>query len=613
VEGEDMSKASRRIGAIAAALALVVAGPWAVGALGQENGNGDGEKSVFTIGDDNKIGSLNPLVGIEAPEYTVWSATYDLLVDFDQKDLSPAPGLATEWEVADDGLTWTFQLREGMTWQDGEPITADDVAYTYNRVIEEQNGSLIGYLTLVDTVTATDDLTLEIVTKKPTPLMTSIFIYILPEHIWSKISTEDVKTFENVPAVGSGPFELVEHREGQFVRLEANENYWGDGPQVDEVIYRFFNNPDAAFQALKAGEIDYTFEIAPNLFNQLENDEAITTHEAVINSFDEIAFNTGSTARDNFSDLEPHGDGHPALMDVRVRQAIAHAVDKQTLVDKVIQGHGTVAHGVVTPAAAPAVYHWEPSEDEVFAFDIDEANRILDEAGYEDTDGDEVREMPDGGEPLRFRYFVRSENTDTVKTSQFVRGWLNQIGIETEITALSDNKLTTVIQGGEYDMFHWGWFPDPDPDFILSIFTCGQRPPNAATYRNSDSFYCTPEYDRLYEEQKTTIDLEERVDVVHEMQQMLYEDVPYLMLWYDNDLEAYRNQAFTGFRPQPAPNGDLLSSYSFESIETVAAETTEDSGGGGSSAIWIGVAAVVVLAVGALLVLRRKGAEGDRA
>jgi peptide/nickel transport system substrate-binding protein len=605
----------RRLGVIFFAVMAVGLGlvPAAVGQDGA--GDGDGELVTFRLGDDNKPDSLNPFVGIEAPSYTIWGATYDLLVDFDQKDMTPAPGLAESWETSEDGLTWTFHIRPDMKWSDGEPITADDVAYTYNRVIDENIGSLVSYLSLVESVEATDDLTVEITTKKPTSLMTSVFIYIVPEHIWSKLDKKELKTFENVPAVGSGPFVLTEYNEGQSAIMEKNPNWRGEGPAVDRVIFRFFNNADAVYQALQAGEIDYMDEIPANLFAQLQNDDTFTTQQAVISSFDELGINTGSDAKDNLSDMVPHGDPHPALKDVTVRQAMAHAVDQDTLVDKVLRGYGTVAETIVTPAAAPSFYHYEPSEDEVFDFDIDRANQMLDDAGYEDTDGDGVREMPGGGEPLNFRYLIRTENQDTVKTSQFIKGWLKQIGIDTEVTAASDNKITELIMKGEYDLFHWGWFPDVDPDFILSIFTCDQRPPNGGTYRNSDNYYCNAKYDKLYQEQKTIIDPQERKEVVWEMQRMVYEAQPYIMLWYDQDLEAYNNNSFTGYLPQPAPEGVLLNNYTFANLAPVSDEAAADTAdsGGIPVGVWIGIVAAIAVLGLIAVVLRRRVGDEDRA
>ena len=129
---------------------------------------------------------------------------------------------------------------------------------------------------------------------------------------------------------------------------------------------------------------------------------------------------------------------------------------------------------------------------------------------------------------------------------------MEQVGIKLEAQSLNSNKLSNVILAGDYDLFVWGWYPNPDPNYILDIFTCAERPPDANTYRNSDSYYCNPEYDKLNDEQGSVTDATERVDIVHQMQAILYRDQPYLMLWNDAVLEAYSPE-WTGFLPQPEP------------------------------------------------------------
>ncbi len=566
-------------------------------AFAQENGEedaepgGDGsEKVVFTVGDTNDIDSMNPAVGLEAPAYFMYALNYDLLVNFSLKDFSPAPGIAESWETSEDGLTWTFHIREGMKWSDGEDITAEDVAYTYQRTIDDPIGNWKSYLAQIDEINVVDDYTLEITTKEETPSLLSAYVYILPEHIFSEIDKQELKTFENFPnPVTSGPFHVVEWRKGQFFRMEANEDYWGGTPKIDEVIYRVFNNEDALVQALMSGDIDFADTLGADFFDSLEGEEGVGLNEAAIPSFEEIGFNSGA------SETQPDSDGHPALEDPQVRLAISRAIDRQTLVDRVLKGHGVVGSTIVPPAMA--FYHYEPTDEELQTFDLDAANALLDESGYEDTDGDGVREMPGGGEPLEFRYFVRSEENTTVTTSEFVSEWLAEIGIATDVKSLTDTKLTDVIYEGKYDMFHWGWYPDPDPDFILSVMSCGQRPPGGVW---SDSFYCDEEYDQMYEEQKTLIDIEERAEVVKEMQQMVYNDSPYAVLYYDQTLQAYREDRWTGFTPQPSDGGDLLASYGphgFVSIEPLSAESQQaaarESAGGIPTAVW----ATIVLRV----------------
>ncbi len=572
--------------------------------------SGEDEKLVFTMGDDNDIDSMNPFVGVEAPAYFMYALNYDLLVGYDLKDLSPAPALAESWETSEDGLTWTFKIREGVMWSDGVPLTAHDIAYTWNRVIEEHVGCCFSYLKLVESVEAPDDTTFIVHTEQPTSSVLSAAIYTLPEHVWSEIDAEERKTFENFPdMVTSGAFHVVEWRKGQFFRMEANKDYWGGTPEIDEIVYRVFNNEDALVQALKAGEVDFADTLGPSLWESLEEEPNIGTNPAVTPSFQEIGFNTGA------DEVLPDSDGHPALKDVVVRQAMAHAVDKQTLLDRVLLGNGVIGHGIVPSAIA--FYHYEPTPEEELVFDPDLANQMLEDAGYVDTDGDGVREMPGGGEPLSFRYFVRSEMASTVKASEFIKEWLADIGIETAVKPLTDTKLTDVIYNGNFDMFHWGWYPDPDPDFILSVLSCEQRPPQGIW---SDSFYCNEEYDRMFEEQKAILDLDERAGVIKEMQRIAYLDVPYIVLYDDPNLQAYRSDRWTGFITQPEEGGDLLAQYgpfSFIALRPVseasAAEAARDSSKGLPPAVWIGVLLLVVIGGAVLMKGRNSSGRDDRA
>jgi peptide/nickel transport system substrate-binding protein len=171
---------------------------------------------------------------------------------------------------------------------------------------------------------------------------------------------------------------------------------------------------------------------------------------------------------------------------------------------------------------------------------------------------------------------------------------------------------------GTYDLFHWGWIPDPDPDSILSYFQCEQRPPDENTYGNNDAFYCNPEYDRLYVEQRQTLDPQRRLEIIQEMQRIFYEDAAYIVLWYPPTFQAYRTDRFTGYQSQPAPEGDLLSGYSRDvalSLRPVGGEgaATSTQARGISAGVWVGIAAGVVVLIVVLMLVRRRGASEDRA
>jgi peptide/nickel transport system substrate-binding protein len=450
-------------------------------------------------------------------------------------------------------------------------------------------------------------------TKEPSPTMLRLAVPILPEHIWKNIDEKKVSTFDNEKnAVGSGPFKLEERRTGQFVRLSANKSYWGGAPKIDEVVYRVFNNADAMIQALKKGEIDFADGLDPAPFNSLKSTEGITTVPADYSGFDELAFNTGAALDTG----EPIGDGHPALKDKRLRQAIAHAVDKKALVDRVLGGYGTEATGII-----PALYKdltFQPSEAEAYNFDLAEANRLLDAAGYKDTNGDKVREMPGGGRPLRFRLFARQESNTSQQSVQFMRGWLRDIGIATDVKVVEENRLTEIIGQGEFDMFEWGWVVEPDPDYQLSTFTCGSRSYKSGgdvTANLSDSFYCNPAYDKLYQQQKVTIDPAKRADIVRQMQRMLYVDAPYVVTFYYDELQAYRSDRFTGFQAQPDPGGAVLfhyGTYSYRNITTPQAAAAGADDGGGVPLIPIAIGVAVVGAAGVLVALRRRSTQDER-
>ncbi len=245
------------------------------------------------------------------------------------------------------------------------------------------------------------------------------------------------------------------------------------------------------------------------------------------------------------------------------------------------------------------------------------------------------------GKQLSLRLFIRSSSPTETQAAPYIKSWLNAIGIKVNTSFMSDDQLTQVIGDGNYDMFVWGWGVEPNPDFQLSVFTCGQRSIGSNgkyTPGWSDSFYCNKAYDKLYEEQKS-LDGAARDKVVRQMQQMLYDDDPYSLLYYYNDTQAYRSDLFTGFAPQPdKPDGLLLyqevSWWSYRCIRPVGSSPsltdhnigcqhqtglgsqTEATSSGGSSGIsgpMIGGIVVLVVVLGGGAVLPRQAApDRDR-
>jgi peptide/nickel transport system substrate-binding protein len=425
--------------------------------------------------------------------------------------------------------------------------------------------------------------------------------------VWQNVGPDQVKAYTNEKnAVGSGPFTLVERKTGQFVRFAANESYWDGAPHVDEVVFRVFNNADALIQAMRNGEVDFADNLDADPWQALKKVPNVTTYPATYTGFDEIAFNTGAALDDG----TPIGDGHPALKDVRVRRALTQAIDTQELVDRVLNGSGTVGSTVIPPIYENL--HLKPAGERTF--DIAAANAALDAAGYaKGPDG--VRRMPGQGKPLVFRLYARQESTTSQRSAQFVQGWLKQLGITVNVKVIAEDNLTEQIGQGTYDLFEWGWVVEPDPDYQLSTFTCAKRSyrEGGATLANlSDSFYCNPQYDALYAKQATQTDPAERAETVKQMQQMLYDDAVYAVTFYYDDLQAYSNR-FTGFIAQPPPKGVYLfqyGTYSYRNIRLASAADDEESGG-----IPVALVAGTVVVVGAAgvlaaVLLRRRRGDG---
>jgi peptide/nickel transport system substrate-binding protein len=592
------------------------------------------KKVTFTVALTSDVDSLNPFLGVEANSYEMWALTYDYLVNYKMTDMSPAPGLAKSWGTSDGGKTWTFRMRDGVTWSDGKPLTAADVAFTYNRVlaggVEANNWST--YLNNVTKVTAPDDTTVVLTLSRPNAVLPLLPIPIVPEHVWKSISEKRMKTYaaepkNGQPVVGSGPFRLVAGTAGgSTFRFERNPHYWGGTPHIDEVDFRVFKSKDPAVQALIKGEVDFVEDIQPLQVRALKGHQGITAHNGVSPLFEEIAFNTGAV---DTKSGKPIGDGNKALRDAKFRHALGYALDLDRIVRSAYQGAAQPGQTII-PSAYPN-YHWQPPKNQAFHFDLAKAGQLLDAAGYK-KGSDGKRTMPDGKPIGTLRLFARANAKASVDTMAFFQEWLKRLGIDAKVTAMDTNKLSDVILSGDYDAFQWDWFVEPDPDSILSDFTCAQRG------GLSDSWYCDKKYDAMYQQQNGEMDHAKRVALVKQMQQQLFEDSPYLVTAYTTTGEAVRSDRFACFQPQPDPGGVWLVQYGAHNYvsarpasqagtcdgvstalgasksATSGAATEASSSGGSSTGLLIGAGVVVLalLAGGGLLAFRRRSTSAER-
>lgn len=600
----------RRLALLTAA--TLVAAPGLIGAAAnaEESPSPGDEKLTFTVGMTNQPDSFNPFLGIEIESYEMWALTYDYLVSVSPQDLSPQPALATDWESSEDGLTWTFDIREGVMWSDGEPLTAADIAFTYNRIIDggPEAGTWEAWLRSAEKVTAPDDTTLVIEMSKPNAAFPMIPVPIVPEHVWSELSEKEVKSYGNEPpnVVGSGPFRLVEGSAGgSTIRFEKNPDYWRGTPNVDEVVFRVFKAADPAVQALKKGEIDFVSGITPTQVNALEGEDGITASNSDYPGFDEIAFNAGAV---NLETGKPIGDANPAVLDPKFRFALGFAIDREAIRDRVYEGAGEIGSTIIPPFYPR--FHWEPPEEDAFTFDLERAGQLLDEAGYT-VGSDGLRTLPDGKPIGTLRLIGRSDSETSLDVLQYFQEWLGELGIDAEVQSMESSKLTNVILDGEFDVFEWGWYVDPDPGSMLSYLTCGQRE------AWSDTWYCNEEYDQLYDQQQAETDEDARAELIDRMQEIAYYDAPYLLTVYNTTGEAWRSDRWEGFVPMPDPGGMrvfTLDVHNYIDVRPVSEETAGGDEGGLSGAVVGGLVVggiAVAGVIGALAFRRRDRATAE--
>ena len=288
---------------------LVVALLAAVGIVvaqgGQPASGQDDEKVVLNIGMQQGIDNMNVVRGVTVAAFEAWNMQFATLTDKAAEDFAPVPGLAESWTSSADKKTWTYKLRPDMKWSDGEPLTAEDVAYTINRSRDEAwlNHSAIVANLKARAISPTE---LEVKTSVPDPKLPTLDVYIVPKHVYEKYDEKALTKYNGQTDVGSGPFTLAEFKKGQFARFKANPNYFGEKPAIDEVVIRVFNNGDAMVAALKSGEIDFVQNVPETAFLGLQEDSDFVTVEGSQGGFDEFAMNGGDGLK----------KGHPALSDI---------------------------------------------------------------------------------------------------------------------------------------------------------------------------------------------------------------------------------------------------------------------------------------------------------
>lgn len=566
----------------------------------------DDSVTTLRVAGGTDYDTFNPFNATMAATTDILTLVYDSLVENAAKDNSDAPGLAKSWKVSADKLTWTYTLQPDAKWSDGEDITSADAQWTYESIMKNPDlqTAFGANVESIASVSAPDPDTFTITMKEP-QAQNPGYIWILPKHVWEKQNAAKYANDKDV--VGSGPFILKKYDKNAGVELDRNTKFWRGKVGFDRLLFIPYKNSDAAVQALKNGEIDYVSGLTAAQFNSLKNDPNITTYAANNRRYYSMAINPG--AKDiNGNDM---GDGNAVLHDKRVRQAIVMAIDNKTLIEKAFGGYGQEATGEI-PAVYP-LYHWDASSSDLtLAYNPDKAKQLLDKAGLKM--GSDGYRTDKNGNPLELRLLVGAEYPNWVQMATYIKPWLKEVGLNVKVITESYSQVSDASSVAKYDMYFTGWGIGADPDWQMSINRCSSRPNADGSGQISESNWCDPEFDKLYDQQHVEMDQTKRSELIKQMQQMIYEAAVNDVITYQQALVAYRKDKVTGWVAQPTEGGIYTQQngyWGYMSAKPVTSSTSENKSGT-SPVVWAAIAVVVVVAiVGGVLVTKKKHANAD--
>jgi len=505
------------------------------GCGGQDYSGGD--EAVFRIG-GIQVDTLNPLTTYMGAVMEFLMLVYDSLTHFDE-NLDPIPRLAESWELDDDGLTWTFHLVQGATWHDGTPLTAHDVKFSYDLMIDNGLGWVYSaYIEGIVDISCPDDYTVVMVTDEPKVNMLTNPTPILPMHIWSEIPVDELEVEMNEHPIGSGPFKFHSKDDaGTFWRLERNDDYFGPKPHIDALVFVYHANINTMTQALILGEIDGFFLSEASQLSTLRADSNIHAISAEVPGFVQIGIN-----------IFEEGTGHPALRDVNVRYAMDYALDREKIKEMVFYGCAQVGSTLMAPAGK---WHYDVPASELRTYDLEKANKILDDAGYTQRNSDGTRLMPDGT-PLEFDIVFSTDMAFRAQVASFLASGCDEIGIKINAIINDSSIIIDAIAEYSYDLFVWGWFEDVDPTSMLNVVTTEEW------FYNNEYGFSDERYDELFQLQRIEFDFDARLGMIHEMQQILYEACPHMIVVYEEDIQAVRSDRWTGAAQVPRNTGPFF-------------------------------------------------------
>jgi peptide/nickel transport system substrate-binding protein len=489
--------------------------------------------STLRIGWSSEPDTMNPLTSYSTEALEVQQLIYDKLTDYDA-NLKPVPALTTSSDVSSDGKTVTYHLRQGVTWHDGQPFTAADVVFTYQTIADQGSSGYAQWLGDMQSVKAQGN-DVVVTWSKPQAFDPALAVPILPEHIWKGMSAADVQKFANDKPVGTGPYTFEEWKRGQTVSVNRNDKFWGTPPGPGAILWQLYQNEDVMAQSLRAGEVDILTEVPPTIYDGLGGVTGLTPVSLPGFSFHHIGMNV-STASDS--------KGSPLLLQKEMRQALACAVDRNQLVQIALAGHGKPGVGLIPPALS--AFQLQLSDDQQLNNNQDKANQLLDGLGYTQRQGDGTR-LQSNGQPVELRLIAIESTTVDVRAAQLFRDACQKVGVKLDLQTMDENTLGSVVYDTtDWDLFVWGWDSGVnDPDYLLGV------PLTSQIGGNNDVYYSNKQYDDLYAKQASELNEQTRIGLVQQTQQLYYDDSAYIVMWYQDKLQAYRSDKWGGFADTP--------------------------------------------------------------
>ena len=575
---------------IASLFALAASSP----ALAQDDGGGEEQTTVRVAlnGFENNLTPFTVTHATGRPD-DLLMLVYDSLF-WSQTTDDPEPWLAESATPSDNNRTWTVKLRPNLKWHDGRPLTAEDVKFTFDYFNDAPPGRWTHHVTDVPPYEGSevvDERTVRFSFSAPAPqfkILPAADLPILPKHVWEDI--DEPKTATDIEPVGSGPFKVTQIVSDQRYRLEANEDYFKGKPLVDVLELPVVRDVSAAFQALRTGQVDFvTDKVPPGIVDNLEQADGIEIHRGNDFFSTELRFNARK---------EPFDDA-------RVRKAIALAIDREALVERVLQGDGQPGNDNWVHPESPWALPGAEGE-----YDTARAEQMLDEAGFR-REGQGIRRSADG-EALALTVLVSSRDPEALRALQLIERQLREIGVDMETESLDPAALNSRTRPGpegppQHDAYlgTFDWHAHTDPDTLYFFF----HSPGPKGIGAAFTGYSNKQFDQLVE-RATTLEADERKPVLHDAQEIFAEEVPQIALWYREDVTAYRPAAYDGWFNDTGHGLFTKRSFLEEYAQTGTADAVVDET---SDNWWIVVVAVlaVALLIGAVLMMRRKRSASD--